>query len=343
MWTQITRSKCTRPHNIFLLLGWMETLFAQVEIFVVFSQETPLLLSAMNGHLETCRLLLQCNADVDAKESGWLLQRHHFFYFMNQISFCVFCVFSFFCFFFCQHTPLILSADYSHSIFFFSSAKTLHCFCLLGVDTFNFAVFWSKARQMWTQITRSKWFRPHNIFLLLGWMETLFAQVEIFVVFSQETPLLLSAMNGHLETCRLLLQCNADVDAKESGWLLQRHHFFYFMNQISFCVFCVFSFFCFFFCQHTPLILSADYSHSIFFFSSAKTLHCFCLLGVDTFNFAVFWSRARQMWTQITRSKCSRPHHIFLLLGWMETLFAQVDSFAFLQSNHSSASVCFLW
>ena len=46
----------------------METLFAQVEIFFVFSQETPLLLSAMNGHLETCRLLLQCNADVDAKD-----------------------------------------------------------------------------------------------------------------------------------------------------------------------------------------------------------------------------------------------------------------------------------
>jgi hypothetical protein len=32
------------------------------------NQSTPLHASAMNGHLETCRLLLQCNADVDAKD-----------------------------------------------------------------------------------------------------------------------------------------------------------------------------------------------------------------------------------------------------------------------------------
>jgi hypothetical protein len=33
-----------------------------------FSQWTPLHLSAENGHLEVARLLLQCNADIEAKD-----------------------------------------------------------------------------------------------------------------------------------------------------------------------------------------------------------------------------------------------------------------------------------
>jgi hypothetical protein len=35
-------------------------------LFLFFSEETPLHLSSKNGHLETCRLLLQSNADVMA-------------------------------------------------------------------------------------------------------------------------------------------------------------------------------------------------------------------------------------------------------------------------------------
>ena len=35
-----------------------------------FSQDTPLQLSAANGHLEVCRLLLQCNADLEAIKGG---------------------------------------------------------------------------------------------------------------------------------------------------------------------------------------------------------------------------------------------------------------------------------
>ena len=36
-------------------------------LLLSFSQRTLLHESAMKGHLEVCRLLLQCNADVDAK------------------------------------------------------------------------------------------------------------------------------------------------------------------------------------------------------------------------------------------------------------------------------------
>jgi ankyrin repeat protein len=41
-------------------------------------------------------------------------------------------------------------------------------------------------------------------------------QVDIFVFFSeQRTPLHWSADQHHLEICRLLLQSNADVEAKD--------------------------------------------------------------------------------------------------------------------------------
>jgi ankyrin repeat protein len=37
-------------------------------LLLFFSQNTPLHASAYDGHLEVARLLLQCNADVEAKE-----------------------------------------------------------------------------------------------------------------------------------------------------------------------------------------------------------------------------------------------------------------------------------
>ena len=39
-------------------------------------------------------------------------------------------------------------------------------------------------------------------------------QLILLLFFSQCTPLHLSAREGHLEVCRLLLQCNADIEAK---------------------------------------------------------------------------------------------------------------------------------
>jgi ankyrin repeat protein len=40
-------------------------------------------------------------------------------------------------------------------------------------------------------------------------------QDHSFAFFSQYTPLHLSAFGGHLEITRLLLQCNADIEAKD--------------------------------------------------------------------------------------------------------------------------------
>jgi hypothetical protein len=37
-------------------------------LLLFFSQQTPLHWSACGGHLEITRLLLQCNADIEAKD-----------------------------------------------------------------------------------------------------------------------------------------------------------------------------------------------------------------------------------------------------------------------------------
>ena len=40
-------------------------------------------------------------------------------------------------------------------------------------------------------------------------------KVILLLFYRQRTPLHLSAYMGHLDVCRLLLQCNADVEAKD--------------------------------------------------------------------------------------------------------------------------------
>jgi ankyrin repeat protein len=42
-------------------------------------------------------------------------------------------------------------------------------------------------------------------------------KVILLLFFSQRTPLHISAYFGHLEVARLLLLCNADIEAKDSG------------------------------------------------------------------------------------------------------------------------------
>jgi ankyrin repeat protein len=39
-------------------------------LMLFFREQTPLHLSALDGDLEVCRLLLQCNADIEAKAFG---------------------------------------------------------------------------------------------------------------------------------------------------------------------------------------------------------------------------------------------------------------------------------
>ena len=42
--------------------------------------------------------------------------------------------------------------------------------------------------------------------------------LNLFVFISFQTPLHLSAQKGHIETCRVLLQSNADVHARDKKW-----------------------------------------------------------------------------------------------------------------------------
>ena len=75
-----------------------------------------------------------------------------------------------------------------------------------------------------------------------------------------------------------------------------------------------------------------------FCFSSVKALHCMTLLREAALKFAVFCCSATLMSRRRTSCNC-RPLWLSLFL-WSETLFAQVHSFAFLQSTHSTAWLC---
>jgi hypothetical protein len=54
---------------IIVFLKRTSVLLASSFFSLSFSQGTPLHWSAWNGRLEVTRLLLQCNADIDAKDS----------------------------------------------------------------------------------------------------------------------------------------------------------------------------------------------------------------------------------------------------------------------------------
>ena len=64
---ECTGLQVTTP-AIFHYYMYETIMFTQLDYFVFFSQNTPLHLSARGGQLEICRLLLQCNADVHAKD-----------------------------------------------------------------------------------------------------------------------------------------------------------------------------------------------------------------------------------------------------------------------------------
>ncbi len=87
-------------------------------------------MSAEKGHLEVCRLLLQCNADIEAKDVTYL-PAPYYYYCLYEAKLCM-----------------------------------------------------------------------RKLILLL--------------FFSEATPLNYSAREGHLEVCRLLLQCNADIEAEDN-------------------------------------------------------------------------------------------------------------------------------
>ena len=98
--------------------------------------------------------------------------------------------------------------------FCFSSVKSLRCMVLLSKATLKLPVFCCSATLMWGRRTSGNcpplYYHCYEAKLFL-W------KLILLLFFSQWTPLHKSACYGHLEICRLLLQCNADIEAKDCG------------------------------------------------------------------------------------------------------------------------------
>jgi hypothetical protein len=65
MWGR--RTDCNCPPLHYYCFYEAKLFLRKLILLLFFSQQTPLHESAVNGHLEVARLLLQCNADVEAK------------------------------------------------------------------------------------------------------------------------------------------------------------------------------------------------------------------------------------------------------------------------------------
>ena len=57
------------PLLLLLLFLWSKFLLCKFILLLSFSQYSPLLYSAREGHLDICRLLLQCNANMEYKDN----------------------------------------------------------------------------------------------------------------------------------------------------------------------------------------------------------------------------------------------------------------------------------
>ena len=98
--------------------------------------------------------------------------------------------------------------------FCFSSVNALHCMSLLSMATLKFAVFCCSATLMWRRRTNSNC-PPLHYYYYFYEAKLCLRKLILLLYFSQQTPLHYSARWGHFEVCHLLLQCNADVEAKD--------------------------------------------------------------------------------------------------------------------------------
>jgi ankyrin repeat protein len=95
-------------------------------------------------------------------------------------------------------------------VFSSSGMARLHCITLLPKASLKPAACCCRATQ--TSLLR----QSDYPLLFVPCTEILFSHVDCFLVYREGwTPLHDSASEGQLETCRLLLQSNADVAAKE--------------------------------------------------------------------------------------------------------------------------------
>ncbi len=100
--------------------------------------------------------------------------------------------------------------------FNFYSVKALHCICLLKKATLKPAVCCCSAKQICRRRTAGNC-TPLIIIIVLYEAKLCSHKLILLLFFRKNTPLHWSAYDGHLETCRLLLQCNADIEAND--WL----------------------------------------------------------------------------------------------------------------------------
>jgi hypothetical protein len=74
-----------------------------------------------------------------------------------------------------------------------------------------------------------------------------------------------------------------------------------------------------------------------FCISSVEALHCIGPLSLASLKFPVFCSSLTLMWRRRTTGNCPCYYYCFLT----ENIFAQVNSFAFLQSKYAAALFCY--
>jgi ABC-type multidrug transport system permease subunit len=100
------------------------------------------------------------------------------------------------------------------------SGWKLHCMCLLKKAILKFAAFCYSQTLMQRRKTMGNW--PAIIIVLFLFFLLLLLSLLFFIIilipclfFRGETPLHWSVCSNHLEVCRLLLQCNANVNAMD--------------------------------------------------------------------------------------------------------------------------------
>ena len=175
-------------------------------------QRTALHWSAYNGHFELCRLLLQCNADVDAQDRNESTPLHKSCYNGHPDV----------CHLLLQfkadveakerdyrgkYTPLVLCAKYD---------RLEVCRLLLQYNA-------DPAKGPWSHYSPLNWSICRGNLDMCTLLLQFKADVNDRFRIGHSTPLHFASGRGKLELCRLLLQCNADIQAKDDEQFTPLH------------------------------------------------------------------------------------------------------------------------
>jgi hypothetical protein len=127
--------QCDARPILHMLLNTIEALcfyFQRHNARLLFSERTPLHYSSGNGHSKICMLLVECEADVNAKTDSYDARPLHIRFETNAgCRVCFQCYLMFYVMFVLIYVMLVLLAG------------TLPCICLLNLATWKFASSWS--------------------------------------------------------------------------------------------------------------------------------------------------------------------------------------------------------